>query len=257
MIDRLLVHAHVPRCGASRLNRALFFRCFRRDETILAYEDRFARNARLSERGLEKALARSRLALGHVPYGYFDGLGRWPLYISVFDDPVRRFLSFVGSIMAMPQDAAAAILGAEATGCQDDPDALAMALLDKPCIRLRQANAMTRTAAGLPPIGAEAEAMHLTAAQANLGRANYLVALRDDLPAFQHYLRETLGIGAKPGPAGGAGWPQVLAGEAVRRTAPLEAKAFSPAVIARIEAANSLDMRLHETLAMQGAEGWG
>lgn len=260
MTNRLLVHAHVPRCGASRLNRALFFRSFSRGETLLAYDERFARRARMGGPELSRELSSARLALGHIPYGFFDGLGRWPLYVSIFDDPVRRFLSFVGEVMAMARPDRARLLpeGVDDEALARDPDGLALALLQGGQAQTCQLNAMTRLAAGLPALGPlEIGRDHLAVARANLSRANYLVALREDLPSFQSYLRETLGIGAAHRRHNGEGWPQVLSAAQLRKAVRLHAEQMSPAVIGRIEAANDLDMRLHEAAAQAARTAWG
>lgn len=254
---RLIVHAHVPRCGASRLNRALFFRSYKPDETLLAYDDRFARSARLDLQGMAAPLAAARLALGHVPYGYFDGLGVWPLYVSVFDDPVQRFLSALGEVMAMPADVAAALLERDGGAPGDDADATAAALLTAPRARDRLHNAMTRSAAGLAPLGAPAGPEHLAAALANIARSNYFVAPRGDLAPFQGFLREVLGVGAGPRVEQASGWPRALSGGEARRARPVAAGDLSAATLARIEAANGLDMRLFEKVAASGVESWG
>lgn len=260
MEARLLVHAHVPLCGASRLNRALFLRSYTRGETLLAYDEVFARQARLGGATPSRALAAARLALGRVSYGFFDGLGRWPLYVSVFDDPVNRFLRRLGEVMAMSGEARAALLpgGVDDPALARDPEALAAELLSGPVGRICDLNAMTRAAAGMPTIGPVTLGRDdLAIARANLSRANYLVALREDLPNFQSYLRETLGIGAGPRRSGSEGWPQVLGGAQARRAVRLRPGDMSPAMIATIEAANDLDMRLYEAAAQSARAGWG
>ncbi|MGG7567611.1 hypothetical protein ACQ5SO_15780 [Rhodovulum sp. DZ06] len=261
MTVRLLVHAHVPHCGASRLNRALFFRSYSRGETLLAYDEAFCRQARMGGAAPARALATARLALGHVPYGYFDGLGRWPLYVSVFDDPVNRFLSRLGEVMAMPGEERAALLpeGADADALAGDPEALAQALLSGPAERKLLLNAMTRMAAGMPAlVPVRLDRADLAVAKANLSRANYLVALREDLPNFQGYLRDVLGIGVgQQRAAGTEGWPQVLGGAQLRRPVKLRPGDVSARTISRIEAANDLDMHLHEAAAMAAHAAWG
>lgn len=261
VLDRLVVHAHVPRAGAEALNRSVFLRRFRRDETLLAYDDRYAGQARMRPLSAaeENCVASARFAMGHLPYGFFDGLGRWTLYISVFDDPVRRFLSFAGSVLATPPDMAAALLSdCRAELRRDDPDALCAALLDVPAILARQCNSMTRIAAGLPAVGVATEPAHLSMARANIERVNYLVARRDQLSRFAAGLREILCLEPIFSRPGEGGWERGAASGAPGgpRPAPIRAEDLSTETLRRIEQANALDMALYDRLHLGGVADW-
>ncbi|MFT6775265.1 MAG: hypothetical protein ACJA1L_002984 [Paracoccaceae bacterium] len=157
MSERLVVHAHVPGSGAGGLDRQLFRRSFGRREAMLAYgaahfcAARLRPNDAAASRLEDRAV---RLALGHVPYGYFDGLRRWRRDISVFVDPVRRYLRFASALARLPGGVAAALTGsASIAAAGRDPEALICALLATPQMQAWQSDAMTRIAAGLPAFG--------------------------------------------------------------------------------------------------------
>lgn len=270
--ERLLVHAHLPRCGADELNRKVFSPRYGEAETLLAYDDSHGRSARFSPDDplAERALRGARLALGRVPYGYFDGFERWTLYISVFDDPVARFLRFVSWATALPGEIAASLLpGLEDVRAAGDPEALSDALLAQPLVRRRQCDGMVRAAAGMPLLaGGAPDRRALAVAVANLRRINYMAARRADLPRFIAFLRDMIGedraaavekpaadktAAAERGPSSAlarrlAATPQGGRCPLPPRAARLQARDFSPAAIARIEAANALDMDLYERL---------
>lgn len=254
MSDRLVVHAHVPKSGSGLLNRNVFFRSFTRGETMLAYGEDHGRLARVpgaDRRAVAARLGRASLAIGHVPYGYFDGFGRWTVYISVFDDPVRRFLNFAGAVMTERAATAASLFGGAARPA--DPERTVDGLLDLDDVQTRQTDMMTRIAAGLPAFGAaRPRREHLNVARANVVRSNYIVATRAQMPAFEGYLAQVLGVSTEG--RGGGGWATPAArkdGAVTIRRADLSARTLK-----RIEAANDLDMRLYDAVMEQNAACW-
>jgi hypothetical protein len=259
MFDRLVVHAHVPKSGSGLLNRNVFLRSFTRGETMLVYghdHGQLARLAGINCAQVAARISRTRLAIGHVPYGYFDGFGRWTIYVSVFDDPVRRFLGFVGSVIANRNATAEALFGPEAAAASaPDLDHMIDELLALEDVQLRQTDMMTRIAAGLPVFQAEKpQAGHLDAACANIGRSNYLVATRDQIPTFESYLIEVLGVPV--GGRGTGGWDNVMPVCSKPRSAEILRADIGGRTLRRIEAANALDMRLYDAVIRQNAVCW-
>jgi hypothetical protein len=258
MSDRLVVHAHVPGSGSSTLNNNVFFRSFTRGETMLAYGENHCHAARLcgcASTETTNMLDRARFALGHVPYGYFDGFGRWTIYISIFDDPVSRFLALVGSVMSMQQHTARRLFGVACDAASDDAvgDTIT-ALLDNDDVRVRHTNMMTRIAAGLPAFGAAPLRGHLDVARANVLRSNYLVATRDQLPDFEFYLKEVLGVQTEQRGAGG--WAGVRPTRRKSQSGRIRREDVSAPLLRRIEAANDLDMRVYDAVQGQNATCW-
>lgn len=256
MSDRLVVHAHVPRSGSGLLNRNVFFRSYTRGETMLAYGDdhgQVARLPRAHQQEVADRLKRASVAIGHVPYGYFDGFGRWTIYVSVFDHPVRRFLGFVGAVMAQRSAVAETLFGAQNDPL--DPERTIEALLEVKDVQLRQTNVMTRIAAGLPAFAtAPPSRGHLDVARANVVRSNYLVGTRDQMPAFEDYLAQVLGV-VPEGPDM-ATWRTEPPARRTSRAMTIACSDVSARLLRRIEAANDLDMRLYDAVVRENAACW-
>ncbi|MEM1131019.1 MAG: hypothetical protein AAGH83_10920, partial [Pseudomonadota bacterium] len=84
-----VVHCHVPKTGGSALNQRLFFPRFGAAQVYQMYRFIFERSSRLPLRHRARAM-RSRAAIGHIPFGYFDLLYPDALYVSLFRAPEAR-----------------------------------------------------------------------------------------------------------------------------------------------------------------------
>ncbi|MEM7060648.1 MAG: hypothetical protein AAF557_23960 [Pseudomonadota bacterium] len=240
MFETFVVHCHMPKTGGSALNRRILFARYGIDRVHQMYRYIFERSSRLPIRHRTKAL-RSFAAAGHVPFGYVDPIYPEALYVSVFRDPVERFLSFLNFMLLTPDHAARARLPEKAfSNFEQDPDSLAMAVLADPHLRAVHCNAQVRLASGSArlgktPVGSD----HMDAALGNLSNPRYLTARLEDLDGFLIRLDDIL-----PGEGNAIGAENIPAKLEKRGQRRLHAKMLAPATLTAIRDANDYDLRL-------------
>lgn len=251
MIDPFIVHCHIPKTGGSALNRRVLFPTHGEENVYQLYRYVFERASRLPRRHVARAM-RSDLAVGHVPFGYFDEIYPGALHVSVFREPVARFVSFLNFVLANPKHAVRARLDPPlVANAADDPDALIRAVLAEPRLAVVHRNVQTRLAGGAPRLGdVEVSTCHLEAALRNVARERYVTGVQENLDDLIDRLRERL--------------PHLrlrttaTADQEKRLPKVLHIPALSRQTLDRIRAANDLDLRLHaavrETLAISYAE---
>lgn len=239
-----VVHCHMPKTGGSALNRRLLFPRFGVDRVHQLYRFVFERSSRLPIRHRSPAM-RAYAATGHVPFGYLDALYPDAVYLSIFRDPVSRFLSLLSFMLATPDHGMRAHLPRRVLDrAAEDPDALVYAVLAVPSLAAIHGNAQTRLAAGAARLGhAPVGPDHVHAAKANLTNPRYIAGLQPDLERFLVHLDTVL-----PGPRLGAVQihPAKLEKRGIRRLALSD---LAPRTLAAIEAANAHDCALLDIVA--------
>lgn len=137
----------------------------------------------------------TRLVSGLLPFGYLDGLHEQIMHVCVMTDPEVAFLRFAADLREMPPAAVLRLAGASRQALPfEDPDALVLRLLAAPAIRRSRLGGMTRLCAGLPAIDdGRQDETQLRAAEANLGRVNFLCGVEPRLHSFLAYLSEIFG----------------------------------------------------------------
>lgn len=243
-LDPFVVHCHMPKTGGSALNQRLLFPRFDPARVQQWYRFVFERASRLPLRHRTGAL-RAYAATGHVPFGYLDALYPDAIYVSVFRDPVSRFLSFLSYVLATPDHGLRARLPAKVlTHADQDPDAFVAAVLANPKAAVVHGNVQTRLAAGAARLGRRpVEAEHLTAARAHLRDPRYIVGLQSELDGFLDHLDRAL-----PGPP----LARLVSGSAQdekRGLRRISSGDLAPKTIAAIEDANALDCALLDAAA--------
>jgi hypothetical protein len=86
-------------------------------------------------------------------------------------------------------------------------------------------------------------------ARANVVRCNYLVSTRDEMPVFEAYLAEVLGVSTEERCVGG--WSAATPLRRKTRSVTIPCSDVSARLLRRIEAANDLDMRLYEAVVRE------
>lgn len=241
MSEPFIVHSHIPKTGGSALNQRVLFPIYGQDRAYLLYRYVFETASRLPRRHVARAM-RSEVAVGHVPFGYFDEIYPEAVYISVFREPVSRFVSFLNFVLANPNHAVRERLGAEVMDrVADDPDRFIEAILDEPRLAVVHQNVQVRLASGAPRLGAcKVSTDHLEAALRNIRRDRYISGVQEDMDALILALRER--------------FPDVRAGKAAsanlekRLEKKLSVHSFAPRTLDRIRSANGFDMRLYEAV---------
>lgn len=243
MAERFLVHCHIPKTGGSALNRRLILPGFGEGAVQRLYRYVFECAAVLPVRHRGRAM-RSFAAAGHVPFGYFAPVYPGALHVSVFREPVERFVSFLNYVFANHEHSARRRLpGPVVDGAADDPDRFALAILDEPRLAVVHGNVQTRLASGLPRRGeAPVEAGDLARALSNLDRPDYLWGAQEDLDGFIARLAGVLEAGGRRVTTA-ADVPDRLAKRLGRRFAATD---LAPATLCRITDANRLDMDLYD-----------
>jgi len=239
--EPFVLHCHIPKTGGSALNQRLLFPRYGKDRVLQMYRFVFERSSRLPLRHRTRAM-RVFAAAGHVPFGYADRLYPQTLYISVFRDPVDRFLSFLNFVLATPDHAVRAHLPAELLNA-DAADDLVLAVLADPKLARVHGDTQTRLAAGMARLGdVPAGADHLAVALLNLDNPRYLVGAQHDLDGFLKRTAHRLPSAGKTGRLREKVAPRL----AKRGPGLIRAGALGTRAHAAIEDANRLDMALWE-----------
>lgn len=89
MTDRCTIYIHVPKTGGATLRR-VFHRQY--GDRVLALNTLAGSLSQISEVPYE-VRARTKLVLGHVPYGIHEYIPKECVYVTVLRDPVERVLS--------------------------------------------------------------------------------------------------------------------------------------------------------------------
>lgn len=244
MSEPFVVHCHMPKTGGSALNRRILFARYGADRVHQMYRFIFERSSRLPIRHRTQAM-RCFAAAGHVPFGYVDQVYPEAIYVSIFRDPVERFLSFLHFMAITPEHAARArVPKALIEGLDQDPDALVLASLEDERLRIVQTNTQVRLASGSARLGkAPVGPDHMRAAKENLTNPRYLSALHEDLDGFLLYLDDAL-----PGRGHAIEDQDIPARLEKRGDRRLTADILRPGTIEAIRAANDYDLRLLDAL---------
>ncbi|MEM9063668.1 MAG: hypothetical protein AAGD13_24695 [Pseudomonadota bacterium] len=246
-----VVHSHIPKTGGSALNRRFFFARFGQENVYQLYRYVFETASRLPRRHVARAM-RSYAAAGHVPFGYFHELYPDAVYVSIFREPVSRFVSFLNFVLANPKHAMRTRLPAHLFDrAADDPDALIEAVLSEPRLAIVHSNAQTRLASGASRLGKLHIAEdHLRAALRNIDQPRYLTGLQEDLPGLLTRLH--------------AEYPQKAGRTLTQNSSPILEKRLPRAFrvddlnrrsIERITDSNALDLRLYASIAAAPSAG--
>lgn len=244
MSEPFVVHCHMPKTGGSALNRRILFARYGIDRVHQMYRYIFERSSRLPIRHRTKAM-RCFAAAGHIPFGYVDPIYPQAVYVSVFRDPVERFLSFLNFMLITPDHASRAHLPATVFEHFDDhPDGLVMAVLSDERLNAVHCNTQVRLASGSARLGkSPVGPHHMDAALGNLLSPRYLTARHEDLDGFLLRLD-----GALPGAGNaidGRDISPVLEKRGKRR---LKADMLRPRTLEQIRSANGYDQRLLDAL---------
>ena len=244
MSEPFVVHCHMPKTGGSALNRRILFARYGMDRVHQMYRFIFERSSRLPIRHRTRAM-RCFAATGHVPFGYVDMIYPEALYISVFRDPVERFLSFMNFMLNTPDHAARARLDTSLLErVEDDPDGLILAVLEDPHLVAVHANTQVRLASGTARLApGPVTSQHLDIAQKNLASPRYLTARHDDLDAFLILLDDIL-----PGRGQDIEGRDIPPDLEKRGPRLLTAKALRPGTLDAIRRENQLDLKLLDML---------
>ena len=247
--EPFVVHCHIPRTGGMTVNQRLLVPRYGADRVQQLYNGPFARFARLPLRHRTPAM-RAYAAAGHVPFGYVDALYPAAVYVSVFRDPVSRFLADLNHALCAPRNMLRARLGPDRIQMAGaDPDRFVTAVLSDPSLGVLCTNLQTRLAAGTARIGRYAiDAAHLTAAKTHLANPRYLIGLMSGMDQFLERLDAIL-------PGFGPGLIPADPTRAQGQAAPvLTSAGLTARTLAAIEDSNALDMVIYETAARRLAQ---
>lgn len=240
MSEPFVVHCHMPKTGGSALNRRILHARYGIDRVHQMYRFIFERSSRLPIRHRTKAM-RCFAAAGHVPFGYVDPIYPKAIYISVFRDPVERFLSFLNFMLITPDHAARArITKSTFQNFDEDPDGLVMAVLSDRHLSAVHCNTQVRLASGSARLGkTPVGPHHMDAALGNLTNPRYLTARHEELDGFLIRLDDIL-----PG-AGNAIDGQDISPKLEKRgKRRLMSDMLHPKTLDAIRSANGYDQRL-------------
>ena len=242
MSEPFIVHSHIPKTGGSALNRRVLFPMYGEARVYQMYRYVFETASRLPRRHVARAM-RSYVAVGHVPFGYFDELYPEAIYLSVFREPVSRFVSFLNFVLANPSHAVRQRLDADiVANAGADPDAFIAAILAEPRLAVVHPNAQVRLASGAPRLGERAITCdHLRAALRNVARERYVTGVQEDIPDLIRRLQERF-ANLRPAPAASASLEKRLPRK-------LAVGDLSPRSLDRLRAANDLDIRLYAAVS--------
>ncbi|MEM7212315.1 MAG: hypothetical protein AAF479_10555 [Pseudomonadota bacterium] len=241
MTEPFIVHAHIPKTGGSALNRRMLFPMYGEDNVYQLYRFVFERASRLPRRHVARAM-RSFVAVGHVPFGYFDDVYPDAVYVSVFRDPVARYMSFLNFVVAREKHGVHRRIGKNLVDqAAEEPDAYVNAVLDDPRLTVIHGNVQTRLASGTARLGDAPVTMeHLSAALSNVARERYVCGSQEDLPSLFDRLRESFPHMRRP---------KATSAELEKRLPKaLHLDGLALRTIDRIRAANDLDTRLYAAL---------
>lgn len=242
MTEPFIVHTHIPKTGGSALNQRLLFPMYGRENVYELYRFVFERASRLPRRHVARAM-RSFVAVGHVPFGYFDEVYPDAFYVSVFREPVARFVSFLNFVAAVERHGVRKRIGdAPVDNAANDPDAFVTAVLDEPRLKTIHSDVQTRLASGAARFGdLDVTPDHLRAALRNVARERYVCGVQENMPALFDRLRETFPHMRHPKPVS----------DALEKRLPkaLSLDQLAPRTVERIRAANDLDLRLYAAVS--------
>jgi hypothetical protein len=240
-MEPFIVHSHIPKTGGSALNRRLLFPMYGEDRVYQMYRYVFETASRLPRRHVARAM-RSFIAVGHVPFGYFDELYPDAVYVSVFREPVARFISFLNFVLANPDHAVRERLDPNVLiNAANDPDAFISAVLAEPRLAVVHPNTQVRLAGGSPRLGECPVTLdHLEAALRNLSRGRYISGVQEDMPALIARFQERF-PNARIRDPGSAKLEK-------RLHKSLRFNDLRPSTVDALRAANDLDLRFYAVL---------
>lgn len=242
MSEPFVVHSHIPKTGGSALNQRVLFPMHGEDRVYPLYRYVFETASRLPRRHVARAM-RSEVAVGHVPFGYFDEIYPDAVHISVFREPVSRFVSFLNFVLANPNHAVRDRLEPGVLDhVVEDPDRFIMAVLSEPRLEVVHPNVQVRLASGAPRLGqCKITKDHLSAALRNIARDRYISGVQEDMQTLIQRLQSQFPT-LRPRKAGAAKLEKRL-----EKT--LNVKDLSATTLDRLRAANDLDIRLYDVVA--------
>lgn len=251
----IVLHCHMPKTAGSALNRQVLRPRHDPARVMLAYGPRFERNRRFPLADISPP-ERVELIAGHVPVGFADNLGRRVLHVSVLRDPVARMFSFLNYVAVAPRHGLRRRFDLDMKAvAREDPARFVRLMLADDMVRLRQTNAMTRLASGMARLGKKApDGSDLAAALTTVEEGWYIVGVQERFDQFAARLRARLD-------SEGAGDPERAeeidqSDEAEKRLPRLVSLSdATPATIAAVREANSLDQRLYDAVADRCVSG--
>ncbi len=241
MSEPFIVHSHIPKTGGSALNRRLLFPLYGEDRAYQMYRYVFETASRLPRRHVARAM-RSYVAVGHVPFGYFDEVYPQAIYVSVFREPVARFVSFLNFVLANAEHAVRQRIDEPVIdNAADDPDRFIAAVLAEPRLAIVHQNAQTRLAGGSPRLGqCPVTGDHLDAALRNVARECYVTGIQEDMVGLIARFRERFPTARFQD----AGSPHLEK----RMTRALAVQHLGARTLDRLRAANDLDLYLYDAV---------
>ena len=242
MSEPFIVHSHIPKTGGSALNRRVLFPMHGEHRVYQMYRYVFETASRLPQRHVARAM-RSFVAVGHVPFGYFDGIYPDAIYISVFREPVSRFISFLNFVLANPDHAVRQRLEPEVVAnAENEPERFIEAVLSEPRLAVVHQNVQVRLAGGAPRLGEQSvTADYLDQARRNLNRHQYITGVQEEMDALIARLWERFPAMPEPKPG-----PASLE-KRLKKT--LSRQQLAPKMLDRLRSANDLDLRLYDLVA--------
>lgn len=242
MSEPFIVHCHIPKTGGSALNRGFLTAMHGEARVYQMYGDVFEAASRLPRHQVARGM-RSYVAVGHVPFGYFDEIYPEAIYLSIFREPVARFLSFLNSVLNNPEHTVrGSLCRSVLKNGADDPEPLIMAVLGEPRLADMYRNVQVRLAGGSPLLGGRSTTSdHLDAALRNIAQARYITSTLEDLPTMFAHLRHRFDHVRATDPA------QNVVPKPSART--ISVDAIRPKILDRVRATNDLDIRLYNQLA--------
>ncbi len=241
MSEQFIVHCHVPGSDGTAFTSRVLRPAFGDARIYKMYAPELERTAQLPAHGTGRAM-RSFAATGHVPFGYVDHIYPDALYVSLFHDPVTRFLGAVSAHVSGRSD-----------DC--DPDDLVRPLLDDAHLRTVHANTQTKLAAGIAlgrllTIGSSA----LDLAIRNLGHTRFLTGREADLDQIAHEVTTRIAphignISKRTGSPTARSATEIppYAHEGAVATS-VAAADLSPRLVREIAEINDLDRRLYDAV---------
>ena len=242
MSEPFIVHSHIPKTGGAVLNTGLLFPMHGKARVYQMYREAFETTPSLPRQHTARAM-RSYIAVGHVPFGYLDKIYPEAIYLSIFREPVARFLSFLNSVLNDPEHAIRECLCRSVfQNAADDPEPLIMAVLGEPRLVILHGNTQVRLAGGSPlrdrcPTTSD----HLDAALRHIAQSRYVTGIQENLSAMFARLQlrfdHTRAIATDP------------ARPRERHARAIRVDAIRPKILDRLRAASDLDIRLYDQLA--------
>lgn len=194
----ILFHVHMPKTAGSALNRTVLLPRFAKQDVWLAYGVTLERRKTLDRREAPEGVS---FLSGHLPHGWAAPLGRPVVHVSVLRDPVERVVSFLNFVaVADRHGARRKLIDNMQEVAKDDPSLFCEMILEQPHVRLRQSNAMTRLASGMPRLSKRTPGRwRLAKALRNIGSPDYIIGVQEAFGEFAERLTfecEARGLGA-------------------------------------------------------------